>query len=76
MLRARVLRVRVMSQNAEASSLLKLQRPLMPPMWQEDPAAFFSGDDALQAAAAAVACSIGILVIAALALVMLPVSIG
>jgi len=65
-----------MSQNAEAGSLRTLQGPPMPPNWQEDPAAFFSGDDALQAAAAAFACSIGILVIGALALLMLPVSIG
>ena len=65
-----------MSQNAEAGSLRTLQGPPMPPRWQEDPAAFFSGDDALQAAVAAVACSVGILTIGALVMLMLPVGIG
>jgi hypothetical protein len=43
---------------------------------QRDPAAFFSGDDALQAAVAALACSVGILTIGALVMLMLPVGVG
>jgi len=43
---------------------------------QRDAAAFFSGEDALQAAVAAAACSVGILTIGALVMLMLPVGIG
>jgi hypothetical protein len=76
LLRDRILRVRAMRRNGGVESLHRLQGVPLVPKCQRDPAAFFSGDDALQAAVAALACSVGILTIGALVMLMLPVGVG